>query len=105
MQAPEAISKPGLIGVGSLGLRETKKALKPEKAKAVEPTKPAHRSIWTRLLEGPLYRFCDVAIRLLEVVDRPFARLGPTTRRAVSVTAIAAFCVCLAMFVLSLLMS
>ncbi len=104
-QALETTPKVGLIGVGSLGLRETKKTLKPEKATTAEPTRPAHRSIWAKLLEGPLYRICDMAIHLLELVDRPFAKLGPTTRRAVSVTAIAAFCVCLAMFVLSLLMS
>jgi|CXWL01.1.fsa_nt_gi hypothetical protein len=103
-QALETTQKAGLVGVGSLG-RETKKAPKIDKAKTAESAKPAHRASWPGFLEGPLYQFCNGAIGLLEVANRPFAKLGPTTQRALSVTAIAAFCVCLAMFVLSLMMS
>ena len=101
----EPASKAGLIDVGTLGRPQIPHAPKPNKTKAQEPAKTSPRSGWAKLVEGPLYLVCDRTIHLLELLDRPFARLAPTTRRALNVTAIAALCVCLAMFVLSWLMS
>lgn len=100
----DTLQKPGLVGVGSLGRSEPRKPTKPEKPK-VEPTKVVPRVGWAKRLEGPAYMICGGAVQLLELIDRPFARLSPAIRRGMSVTAIAAFCVCLLVFVLSLLMS
>ncbi len=100
-----ASSKPGLIGVGTLGTRENEVSHRPQEPRADTAEKPARQPMWARVLEGPAYQVCNIAIFVLEAIDRPLARLGSKTRRALSVTAIAAFCVCLAIFVLSLLFS
>lgn len=103
-QGVDSGAKVGLVGVGSLGRRDARKS-QGSKPKADQPPPKPPRESWARKLEGPLYLMCNGAIQMLEQIDRPFARLGASTRRALSVTAIAAFCVCLLMFVLSMLFS
>lgn len=97
--------KAGLIGVGSLGHRKAKKPAKSQKSASNEQPSPSRRTGWARALARPVYVSCAAGVRLLEIIDRPFARISAGTRRGLSVTALAAFCVCLLMFLLSMLFS
>lgn len=101
-QAIEHEAIPGLVGIGSLGQRREKKS-KADKVFATQrdSTPPTARPNWVRALESPIYKACQTIVFVLELVDRPLAKLSSTTRRALNVTALAAFCVCLLTFLLS----
>ena len=95
-------SKMGLVGIGTLGVRKAEKKTTLEEP----PTEPPPvRQEKPQLLRRAAFWLCDCGVRVLELIDRPLAGLQPSTRRALSVTAIAAFCTCLTMFLLSLLFS
>lgn len=96
-------ARAGLIGVGTLGDRPVQKKEKAEKAASEEAAKkkPGMRES----MASAIYRMCSGGVSLLELADLPFGKMGPGTRRALSVTAVTAFCVCLAVFVLAMLFS
>lgn len=99
-----ATTKAGLIGVGTLGERPIQKKTRTEKVDPRE-SNPPPKSGLRESLSSAAFRACQGGVRILEVADLPFGKLAPSTKRALSVTAIAAFSVCLALYVLSLLFS
>ncbi len=103
-QASET-ARPGLIGVASLGRLESKKSKRAEKSKSEPQTPSSPRTSFREVFEKPVYAACDAAIRVLEMMDRPFSKLSPASRRGLSVTALAAFCVCLLLFLMTVLFS
>lgn len=100
--SPAPMQKPGLVGIGTLGQIDTKKKSRAEEdasnAQAIVPKKSV-----TDKLEMPLYKACSGLTVVLETIDKPFAKLSPGVRKALSVTALAAFGTCLALFIASLL--
>lgn len=97
-----APQKPGLVGVGTLGQADRKKLAASPRPQPVELPASESKSFADHL-ESPIYKACCGIARLLEILDTPFARLNPTARRALSVTALAAFGACLGVFLASLL--
>jgi hypothetical protein len=98
-------AKAGLIGVGSLGRLETKKSSRTEKSKSKQQVPASPRTSFREVFEKPTYAACNAAIRVLEMIDRPFSKLSPASRRGLNVTAVAAFCVCLLLFLMTVLFS
>lgn len=97
---------PGLVGVGSLGRHKAQNPPKPEqKASQRNPDAPPREPLWAKLLGKPVFLVCQGAVTMLEIMDRPLNKLSSRSRRALHVTALAAFCVCVIMFVLSLMFS
>lgn len=98
-------ARAGLIGVGSLGHRESKKPNTAEKLKSGEQAACSPRTSLRSVLEKPAYKASEAAVRMLEIIDQPFAKLSSTGRRGLSVIAITAFGMCLLMFLLALIFS
>ena len=101
---PQPEAKLGLVGVGSLGDRWGRKSEAETPQSEESAFKPAPPTL-TGKLERLAYLGCCGFILALEMLDLPLTGLSASTRRALGVTAVAAFFTCLAMFVLSLLFS
>jgi hypothetical protein len=105
-EAVEHEEIPGVVGVGTLRQRKGTHTDR-DRARQTQPESRASsaKPKWAMALEAPAFHVCHALVGLLEFFDRPLAKLDPRTRRALSVTAIAAFCVCLLTFLLSVLIS